>query len=67
MLSRPVPSDGGARTLVLVGRFVLLREEDASGKPHTLRDLVVGGGPGGGGGRGIPGSQARGGGEWLGD
>lgn len=67
MLPKPVPSDGGARTLVLTGTFMLFLEDDVSGEPHTLRDLEVGGGPGGGGGRGIPGSQARVGGDLLGD
>ena len=67
MLPKPVPSDGGARTLVLTGTLMLLLEDGASGEPHTLRDLEVGGGPGGGGGRGIPGSQARGGGDRFGD
>lgn len=66
ILSRPVPSDGGGRALVLTGAFVL-RDDDASGEPLTLCDLVVGGGPGGGGGRGIPGSQPRAGGDWAGD
>lgn len=66
MLSRPVPSEGGGRALVLTGAFIL-RLYDASGEALALCDLVAGGGPGGGGGRGIPGSQPRAGGDRVGD
>lgn len=53
------PKIGGGRALSLSGASGALM--DASEEPLTLSDLLVGGGPGGGGGRGIPGSQ------WLPD
>lgn len=45
----------------------MCRADEDSGEPLTLCDLAVGGGPGGGGGRGIPGSQPRIGVDRLGD